>query len=127
MYSTKLTGVSKALQMLDKLNENQQNGLAKVIVEVAEEIMTDSKENYVPVDTGTLRDSGHVEEPEISEKVVAVTLGFGGQGISYAVTQHEDLGHVHTIGQAKYLEIPFRMRIRMLGKRMKEAIFKGLK
>jgi len=59
------------------------------LTNVAEEIMTDSKTNYVPVDTGNLRNSGFVEPVRISSKVVKVRLGFGGAASPYAAMVHE--------------------------------------
>lgn len=78
---------------------------------VGQQIMADSKEHYVPVDTGVLRASGYVEPPTQSGSVVTVTLGYGGAAQAYATVQHEDLSFHHTVGQAKYLEIPARLHM----------------
>ena len=77
--------------------------------------MTDAK-LQTPVDTGNLRASGHVTEPEIvNDSWLTVTLGFGGpagsgsgqnQDVGYAVYVHEDLSKHHPIGHAKFLELP---------------------
>lgn len=73
----------------------------------AEAIMADSKEHYVPVDQGILRDSGHVELPEDTADGITVTLGYGGAAEAYAVVQHEDLSLNHPNGGGpKYLERP---------------------
>lgn len=73
----------------------------------AEAIMADAKEHYVPVDLGILRDSGHVELPEVTAEGVQVALGFGGAAQDYAVIQHEDLSLAHPNGGGpKYLERP---------------------
>ena len=77
--------------------------------------MTDSKENYVPVDLGELRASGHV----VSDKTkLEVTLGFGGpagignQGntnkgdVGYAIVQHENTDYSHRVGESGYLRKP---------------------
>lgn len=80
-------------------------------VQIAEQILTDSKQNYVPVDTGALRASGFTEGPEVTGPFIAMTLGFGGPSASYAVIVHEDLTKRHPVGQAKYLEIPLRKAI----------------
>lgn len=65
--------------------------------------MTESKRR-VPVDTGTLRASGFVMEPERSGRNISVTLAYGGPAEGYAVVVHEDLDAFHPHGQAKYLE-----------------------
>jgi len=94
-------------------------GVAKTLYEEGERVMTIAKENYVPVDTGNLRASGYVDQPDYSVGGVTVELGFGGpagggnvdgdsntQDVGYAVYVHEDLSKHHTVGQAKYLETP---------------------
>jgi len=39
-----------------------------------EEVMTTSKEEYVPVDQGTLRSTGHVEPPSVSGASAEITM-----------------------------------------------------
>lgn len=76
---------------------------AKALYQEAQIEMTESKRR-VPVDTGVLRASGHVQEPVRSGKSVSVMLAYGGAAEQYAVIVHEDLEAFHKIGQAKYLE-----------------------
>lgn len=79
--------------------------LATGLFMLAEEIMTDSKTNYVPVDTGNLRNSGTVALPVIAGNRVTVTLGYGGPAAAYALKVHEapaSYGH----GKNKYLSKP---------------------
>ncbi|MCK5643461.1 MAG: hypothetical protein KAJ19_21805, partial [Gammaproteobacteria bacterium] len=76
----------------------------------AEGIMTLSKDAFVPVDDGPLRTSGQVDEPVVNRGVINVTLGYGNAAVEYAKPVHEDLAAFHPGGgQAKYLEIPFKM------------------
>lgn len=56
-----------------------------------EAVMAESK-RLVPVDEGTLRNSGLVEPPKIDGTVVEVTLGYGGAGAEYALFLHEGTG-----------------------------------
>jgi hypothetical protein len=72
----------------------------------AEQIMTVSKTDYVPVDTGALRASGFVDLPIVTAGGGYVELGFGGPSAPYALIVHEDLTKRHPVGQAKYLSIP---------------------
>jgi len=88
-----------------------------------ESIMLDSKQNYVPVDQGTLQDTGHVELPVIDGDTISVRLAFGGPSADYAEAVHEHLSEhsppswqraeamgqgVHfSQGGPKYLETPF--------------------
>ena len=92
----------------------------------ANQIMTASKRDYVPVDTGALRASGFVEEPVPTPRGGMVTLGFGGASAPYALLVHEDLTVRHTVGQAKYLEIPFRAAVQgmraVLAMRARDAV-----
>ena len=79
---------------------------AKAFYQEAERIMTASKE-IVPVDTGALRASGHVQLPEVSALNVSVTLGYGGPAAPYSVYVHENTMARHKEGQqAKFLERP---------------------
>lgn len=54
---------------------------------IAEEVMTLSKDVYVPVDTGTLKSSGFVRPPEITPESISVTIGYGGAARAYAWNQ----------------------------------------
>lgn len=44
-----------------------------------------------PVDTGALVASGYVTEPEIGDGQISITLGYGGDGVDYALKVHEDM------------------------------------
>lgn len=65
------------------------------LYKLGEEIMTDAKDEYVPVDQGILRGSGFVNEPVVETAQISVTLGFGGAAEAYALKQHEDLSLHH--------------------------------
>ena len=81
--------------------------LARILYQEAEGIMTQSKMAHVPVDTGALRSTGHVQKPEISSKgQVRVRLGYGGPSARYAIYVHENLKARHVVGGSKYLEKP---------------------
>lgn len=56
-----------------------------------EAVMAESR-RLVPVDEGTLRNSGLVEPPKIEGTVVEVTLGYGGASSSYGLYIHEGIG-----------------------------------
>lgn len=55
----------------------------------AEFVMTKSKTSYVPIDLGTLKNSGHVEAPVQSGAMVSVDLVFGGPAAPYAKAIHD--------------------------------------
>lgn len=114
-----ITGTEALRDALAKLGPKAQEASAAALYQEAEAIMADSKENYVPVDTGALRDSGNVLKPEIVGTVISVTMSYGtGPSAEYAVPIHEDLTIHHPMhrrpgggiydctGEAKYLERP---------------------
>jgi len=70
----------------------------------AEVEMTESKRR-VPVEHGTLRASGFVDQPKQKGRNISVVLSYGGAAEDYAIVQHERLDFNHPRGgQAKYLE-----------------------
>ena len=119
-----LKGDKEFKKILKKLGDNAPKAIGKVLYGEAEEIMGDSKANYVPVapDGGTLRASGHVQLPKIKGSKVTVTMGYGGAASAYALAVHEHLSEhsprswkiaeskgtgVHfNVGGPKYLETP---------------------
>lgn len=62
----------------------------------------------VPVDTGRLKASGKVTEFSPLTKYVSYEAVDPDTGYEYAPIQHETLSFKHKVGQAKYLEEPFR-------------------
>jgi len=83
---------------------------ADAVTMVAEEIMTDSKLNYVPVVNGYLRLSGKVQKARVVGDRVVVKLGYGGStsvgvNVTYALKVHEYPPHVGQ-GKNKYLTKP---------------------
>lgn len=100
--------------------------LADALYLEAELIMTDSKQNYVPVDTGVLRNSGTVTKPVITNKSVEVTLGYGGPAADYAVVVHE---YPPSVGQGKnkYLSRPLNKAERGLVTRVADTMRKRVK
>ena len=97
-----------------------QTGMVKVTASalygIAEEVMTSSKD-IVPVDTGNLKSTGHVQPPKISGPIIEVTLGYGGtaadgEEVGYAWYVHENSEAQHAAPtQWKYLETPLNERM----------------
>ena len=88
-----------------------------------ERIMTIAKDEYVPVDKGPLKSSGHVATPNVSGQTAEITMGFGGPSAPYALAVHENpragkTGGISPKGKAyeswaragewKYLETPLK-------------------
>lgn len=107
-FSFELDGVEELLDRLDGATRRVMLAGSQEIRLQAEGIMTKSR-RLVPVDTGALRASGRVEDPnfETATRVVA-ELSYGGSAAPYALYVHEDLNARHSVGQAKYLEQPVR-------------------
>ncbi len=109
----RVTGVENVMRNLKILETDAKRVIGKVLFEEAEKVMAEIKTiPIVPVDTGMLRNTGHVELPIETGTGVVVEMGFGGPAVIYAAVQHERLDYHHPVGQAKYLEDPVRNNIR---------------
>jgi hypothetical protein len=113
-----ITGTEQLIATLQALGPKAQQASASALLQEAEAIMADSKEHYVPVDTGTLKNSGHVAMPEIDGAQVSVTMGYGGAAEDYAIVQHERLEFRHPVGGPKYLERPLLAAAANLAERL---------
>jgi len=122
--SVTFTGLDNLLAALGRLPDRTLQVTGGALYREAERIMADSKEHFVPVDLGILRDSGFVELPAIEAgKNVRVTLGFGGAASEYAAIVHEDLSANHPNGgEAKYLEKPLLAASQGLAARVAEDV-----
>jgi hypothetical protein len=104
--SVKVTGARQMIANLQQLARDAPRVMKKAVYEFAQTEMTEMK-RLVPVDTGALRASGHIEQPVAhADGRITCTLGFGGTAVDYAVPVHEDLEAFHRVGQAKYVEQP---------------------
>ncbi len=98
-------GLGDVVGRLSILPQVATGAMMNGLVEVANECMEDSKDNYCPFDSGDLRASGIVEVED--EAVIVLHYGGPGSGAEdYALEQHENLTYHHPIGGAKYLELP---------------------
>ena len=119
-----VTGGKELKIALQALGERGSQAGAAALYREANRIMTDSKENYVPVDDAILMGSGYVELPVVTPDGVEVEIGYGGAASAYALAVHEHLSEhspyswqvaesqgrpvqFHPTGRGpKYLEIP---------------------
>jgi hypothetical protein len=95
---------------LEKYKSKMLKAVPMVVNAIAEDIMGDSKENFVPVCSGVLRSSGHVQRIRIGKNRVTVRMGYGGSAASYALAVHERMQPINRcsqVGGAKYLSLPF--------------------
>jgi hypothetical protein len=87
----RVTGLEDIEAKLRALPEKALQAGTAELFQATEDIIGDSKENYVPVDLGPLRASGHVQLPERQGDSVTVRAGFGGAAAPYALAVHEHL------------------------------------
>jgi len=123
----KTTGTIKTSQQMKSYLKQVEQITARHLYQEGEGVMADSKTNYVPVDEGTLKTSGHVQLPKVGNGKIEVVLGYGGAAKAYALTQHENMTFHHTVGQAKYLSIPFKKALSGLKDRLVIALNIGVK
>lgn len=104
MAGVVIRGLLPAARKLERVATFVTRAHAQGLRMEAEKILADVKASRpghgVPVDTGTLRDSGQVHGPTEDGKVV---IGFGGQAQDYALYQHERMDLRHRVGEARYL------------------------
>ena len=139
-----ITGMEEVEKKLDTSSKNIIQEAAKELHLSGEKVMGDSKENYVPVATGSLRASGWVKLPEVKMNEVIIELGFGGPAAPYALVTHENpragktegvspQGHKYprtqagkptwaTHGEWKYLETPLKKHQRDIEKNLFDKI-----
>lgn len=85
----KLKGIAAIRAKLDALALQSVGKMEGALRLEAEQIMTRSKQEFVPVDVGTLRGSGTVLDAVRKGKDVSVTMTFGGAAAPYAAAVHE--------------------------------------
>lgn len=98
-----ILNVDRVAEELRWLVGNLADAIGPALRAEAEIEMTEAKRR-TPVDTGTLRASGHVAGPKHSGRDTEVMLAFGGPAAPYALFVHENLDAHHPVGQAKFLE-----------------------
>ena len=102
-----LVGADRLAAMFRKAEDAGQSKLFdRALTDVAQTVLNESKE-LVPVDRGTLKNSGQVEKPKRDATGVEVEITYGGDARAYARRVHEDMKARHKDGKtAKYLEKP---------------------
>lgn len=97
---------SSLLRGLSDAAERMKRGAARGVGEWGEHVL-DEAVRIVPIEEGTLQNSGTVAQTTDGH---TAAVGFGsGAAAPYAVIQHEALDFHHDAGrQAKYLEVPLQ-------------------
>lgn len=121
----KLTGMKDLKRALKEAGPRATKSLSAGLFTEGERIMAKSK-RLTPVDTGTLRSTGHVQKPVVEEGRIEVTLGFGGPAAPYAIYVHEMIENHHEVGQAKFLEQPVNEAARGFTERLAAEVRRNL-
>lgn len=120
------TGLERAARRLVLVVTTVPPNCGARLYRFGEIIITDAKQNYVPVRDGILRASGFVEQPKISQREITVRIGFGGAAEAYAAAQHERMDYKHTVGGPKYLERPVLAHANELKDEMRGVVGEGI-
>ncbi len=122
MVRVTLRGDKQLAAHLRKAKKSLAQALNLAMHNIAEDVMSDSKVNYVPVKDNALRSSGKVGDVRRVGDDVIVELGFGGAAEKYAWVQHENLDYAHKVGSAKYLEIPLMAAVNDMAARIGQQL-----
>lgn len=122
-----MRGLAPAVAKLRRLAQRYPDRIMRAVYRRAEAIMTRSKAEFVPVDHGVLRSSGHVNQVMRQGRLVSVSMSYGGAAKAYAIAVHEHpskysppswRGNVVTFSPAgrgpKYLERPLFEALRTM-------------
>lgn len=141
--SFKLKGGAEMRRELKAIANRYPSRMEAAITLEAERIVTTAKQDYVPVDLGPLRASGHVEPPKRAGRLglgkdIEVSMSFGGSSAPYALAVHEHPSeHSPPTWQGKaivfsppgrgpkYLEIPFRLARTGMAARLARSLKTG--
>jgi hypothetical protein len=127
------TGSGKSVtETLTAVFEETAFQFGRLLYQEGIKIMAESQP-LVPVDTGTLRSTGYVSEPEREGDTITVDIGYGGpaakinpksgeSSVGYGLYVHENLDAHHKVGQAKFLEQPFRAAANGMGQRIADGM-----
>lgn len=86
-----MRGLNETVQRMRTLARRYPDRIVRAVYRRAEAIMTRSKQEFVPVDKGILRNSGHVNTVQRQGRIVSVTMAYGGAAKAYAIAVHEHL------------------------------------
>ena len=98
-----VTGLEVCKRNIATLQKKYTEQGAKAMESWAKDTMTDSKNNYCPIDTGEMVGTGNIQVERGPNRVEAVLY----YNTFYAPKVHEDPRPYHPIGQAGFLRIPF--------------------
>lgn len=98
----KVIGVPNVFRELETRAKRLNKKVEKAITDEGNTVLLEAMDQC-PVETGTLRRSGTVENPKVKSGDVSVEIGFN---TDYALYVHENVNARHEQGKAKFLEDP---------------------
>lgn len=115
------------LEGLAERGSTVNKALSRAMFAEATTVLNESKK-IVPVDLGTLKNSGKVKKPRVAKKAVEVDITYGGAAAPYALYVHEDPDAQHDPGKTyKYLERPFLAHADKFARNVKIAFLAWMK
>lgn len=147
-----ISGIDALVATLRAMPQVAKDAAGFEMADIAHEIIEDAKANYVPWETGELRDSGNADEytPNSGAEITEIKMWFGQSRSEsanaaiqaailvgdlsgaprdpseYAEIQHEDMLFKHPRGGGpKYLEIPFNKVLNTIVPRIASKIFES--
>lgn len=125
-FRVEVDGLDDLLKMLLVEGRELTREVGRTLYAEANDIF-DRSQDIVPIDTGALRSSGLVNQPEVNGEEVSVLIQYGGAAAPYAVIQHENLEYFHEPPtQAKYLEQPMVERVEQFRAGIREVLGRAL-
>lgn len=119
----KLIGGKDFTKVLKNIEKGTPRKLADALLDEAQTVF-EASQVLVPVDTGLLKSTGQVHDPEVTAGGnVEVEISYGSDATPYAVFVHERLDvHHDAPTQAKFLEQPFEIAKSNLDRRLAEKM-----
>lgn len=99
--------IDEKLKHIDGFLDKMDKEISKRLRTEAELVITEAK-LQTPVDFGFLRASGRTHLVTKGKNTTGVAMVFGGAAAPYAVYVHENTKARHTVGNAKFLERPWK-------------------
>jgi len=106
LFHIEIDGSAQAARKLRGSREDIVKQFERGLRLSGEIIMGEARDIYVPVDTGTLKSTGHVIGPTTNKRTSIVDLAFGGPAASYALEVHETNKAYNNGKVWKYLQTP---------------------
>lgn len=108
-----LQGMDTLMGVLSRVKTNGVSAAHALGMKVMLNVFTESQ-HQCPVDSGTLKGSGHLES-EVDAGLSEIVIGYGGAAAGYALWVHENLSaHHRPPTKAKFLEDPMNERVTLL-------------